>query len=168
MSADRVPVTTTPAPAVRRELEPTHPCIRCGRPGVPADDGLCELCNPLELSQPSATQMHGIAAVGIIAFIVVLAVVGRAALSGTGPFEGRVGTIAEAAGGLAITISVTNQGSKATSTTCAIAEAPARAGGPVQVVQTPLVQPGATVSFLAVVTKFGTTPISLAADCSSP
>lgn len=135
---------------------------------MPADDGLCELCNPLELSQPSATQMHGIAAVGIIGFIVVLAVVGRAALSGTGPFDGRIGTIAEAAGGLAVTISVTNHGSKATSTTCAIAETPARVGAAVQVVQTPLVQPGATVSFLAVVTKFGTTPVALAADCSSP
>ena len=157
-----------PAPAPPRELEPTHPCIRCGRPGVPADNGLCELCNPLELSQPSATQMHGIAAVGIIAFIVVLAVAGRAALAGTGPFAGTVGSVAVAAGGLAVTLSVRNEGSKATATTCAIAETPARVGGAVQVVQTPLIQPGATVEFLAIVTKLGTTPIPLAADCSSP
>lgn len=161
------PIPQAP-PAVRRELEPTHPCIRCGRPGVPAENGLCELCNPLELAQPSATQMHGIAAVGIIAFIVVLAVAGRAALAGTGPFVGTVGTVAEAAGGLAVTVSVRNDGSKATATTCAIAETPARVGGAVQVVQTPLIQPGATVEFLAIVTKLGTTPIQLAADCSSP
>jgi hypothetical protein len=135
---------------------------------VPADAGLCELCNPLELSQPSATQMHGIAAVGIIAFVVLLAVLGRAALAGTGPFEGRVGSVALAPGGLAVTISVTNQGSKATATTCAIAETPARAGAPTQVVQTPLIEPGATVEFLAIVTKLGTTLIPLAADCSSP
>jgi hypothetical protein len=153
---------------VQRELEPTHPCIRCGRLGVPADAGLCELCNPLELSQPSATQMHGIAAVGIIAFIVLLAIAGRAALAGTGPFVGQVGSVAQAAGGLAVTLSVTNQGSKATATTCAIAETPARAGAPIQVVQTPLIQPGATVVFLAIVTKLGFAPLPLAADCSSP
>ena len=162
-------MTPTPAaPAVRRELEPTHPCIRCGRPGVPADAGLCELCNPLELAQPSATQMHGIAAVGIIAFIFVLAILGRAALSGTGPFVGVIGAIAAGPDGLAVTMTVTNQGSKATATTCAVAETPPRLGAPTQVVQTPLIQPGATVQFTALVTKLGTTPIQLAADCSSP
>lgn len=165
-------MTPTPAvpaaPQIRRELEPTHPCIRCGRPGVPADDGLCELCNPLELSQPSATQMHGIAAVGIIAFIFVLAVVGRAALAGTGPFVGAIGAVVAAADGLNVTMTVTNQGSKATATTCAVAETPSRLGAPTQVVQTPLIQPGATVQFTALVTKLGTTPINLAADCSSP
>jgi hypothetical protein len=167
---DRPAVTPTPAaaPVVRRELEPTHSCIRCGRPGVPADDGLCELCNPLELSQPSATQMHGIAAVGIIGFIFVLAIVGRAALAGTGPFVGSVGPVGIAAGGLAVTISVTNQGSKAAATTCLIAQVPHAVGAATQVVQTPLIQPGATVEFLALVTKLGTTPIPLSADCSSP
>ena len=162
-------MTPTPAaPAVRRELEPTHTCIRCGREGVPADAGLCELCNPLELSQPSATQMHGIAALGIIAFIVVLAVVGRAALSGTGPFEGQVGGVAVAADGLSVTLRVTNQGSKAAATTCEIAETPARVGGATQVVQTPLIQPSATVEFTAVVTKLGSAPLALAATCQSP
>lgn len=161
-------IPTQAAPAVRRELEPTHQCIRCGREGVPADAGLCELCNPLELAQPSATQMHGIAAVGIIAFIVVLAVAGRAALAGTGPFVGTIRGVSAAAQGLAVTLSVTNEGSKATATTCAIAETPARVGAATQVVQTPLIQPGATVEFTAVVTKLGSTPIALAADCSSP
>jgi hypothetical protein len=135
---------------------------------VPADAGLCELCNPLELSQPSATQMHGIAAVGIIAFIVVLAVAGRAALSGTGPFAGQVGGVAAAAGGLSVTLRVTNEGSKAAATTCEVAETPARVGGATQVVQTPLIQPGATIEFTAVVTKLGTAPLALAATCQSP
>ncbi len=156
------------APAIRRELEPTHACIRCGREGVPADAGLCELCNPLELSQPSATQMHGIAAVGIIGFILVLAVLGRVALSGTGPFTGQTGAIAGTPDGLSVVISVTNKGSKAASTTCAVGETPSRVGAPIQVVQTPLIQPGATVQFTAVVTKLGTALIPLAADCSSP
>lgn len=156
------------APPIRRELEPTHRCIRCGREGVPADAGLCELCNPLELSQPSATQMHGIAAVGIIAFIGLLAVLGRVALSGTGPFAGQIGAIAGTGDGLSVVITVTNQGSKAASTTCSIAKTPSQVGAPIQVVQTPLIQPGATVEFTAVVTKLGATPIALAADCSTP
>ena len=159
---------TTTVPPVRRELEPTHPCIRCGREGVPADKGLCELCNPLELAQPSATQMHGIAVVGIIAFIVALAVAGRAALSGTGPFTGQVDAVAAVADGLSVTLTVTNEGSKAAATTCAVAETPARVGAPSQVVQTPLIQPGATLEFTALVTKLGSGLIPLAADCSSP
>jgi len=162
-------VSPTQAPlAVRRELEPTHPCIRCGRAGVPADSGLCEQCNPLELAQPSATQMHGIAAVGIIAFIVVLAVAGRAALAGTGPFVGGVSSVGVAPTGLLVTISVRNDGSRAAATTCVIARMPAQAGAAIQVVQTPLVQPGTTLEFTTLVTKLGTTPIALAADCASP
>lgn len=156
------------AAASRRQLEPTHPCIRCGREGVPADAGLCELCNPLELSQPSATQMHGIAAVGILAFVVVLAVAGRAVLSGTGPFTGHASGVAATAGGLAVTILVTNQGTKAAATICTVSEAPKRAGGPTQVVQSPLVPAGETVTFTAVVTRFGSAAIDLAADCQSP
>ena len=106
-------MTPATAPALRRELEPTHPCIRCGRPGVPADAGLCELCNPLELAQPSATQMHGIAVVGILAFIAVLAVLARVALVGTGPFAGQVTNVLPASGGLFVTLAVANEGSNA-------------------------------------------------------
>jgi hypothetical protein len=156
------------AAAPRRQLEPTHPCIRCGREGVPADAGLCEFCNPLELSQPSATQMHGIAAVGILLFVVILAVAGRAVLVGTGPFDGRVVGVAPTSDGLAVTITVTNQGSRAASTTCRVSETPPRIGSPTQIVQTPLVQPATSVEFTAVVTRFGSTPIELAAECLSP
>jgi hypothetical protein len=67
-----------------------------------------------------------------------------------------------------VTLTVTNEGSKAAATTCAVAETPARAGAPTQVVQTPLIQPGATLEFTALVTKLGSALIPLAADCSSP
>jgi hypothetical protein len=160
--------TNAAAPPARRELEPTHPCIRCGREGVPADAGLCELCNPLELSQPAATQMHGIAAVGIIAFIVILAVAGRAVLAGTGPFGGSVVDVAPTTGGLAVTFEVSNDGSTAASTTCYVSETPPRFGGAKESVQVPLVQPGATVRFTATVTRFGSEPIALAAECPTP
>ncbi|HET7182061.1 MAG TPA: hypothetical protein VFI15_07510 [Candidatus Limnocylindrales bacterium] len=156
-----------PAARPRRELEPTHPCVRCGREGVPADAGLCELCNPLELAQPSATQMHGIAAVGIIAFVIVLAVLGRATMAGNGPFTGTVAGVIGASDGLSITVTVRNEGTRDTATTCEIDEQPARPGTPSQVIQTPLIRAGDTVTFTTLVTKFGTTPIALAADCTS-
>lgn len=155
-------------PAPRRHLEPTHPCIRCGREGVPADAGLCELCNPLELAQPSATQMHGIAAVGIIAFIVVAAVVGRAALAGAGPFTGQISAIQAASGGLAVTLLVTNDGTRDAATTCSVTQRPAPLARLVEVVQVPLVPAGSTLEYTAVVTKFGTEVVGLAVECQSP
>ena len=154
-----------PAARPRRELEPTHPCIRCGREGVPADSALCEFCNPLELAQPSATQMHGIAAVGIVGFILVLAVAGRALLVGSGPFTGAVNDVVGVHGGLSIEVTVTNEGSRDTATTCQIQESPNRPGRPTQVVQTPLIRAGDTVTFTTTVTKFGSTPVPLAAEC---
>jgi hypothetical protein len=160
--------TSSAPPAVRRELEPTHPCIRCGREGVPAEAGLCELCNPLELAQPSATQMHGIAAVGILAFIAILAVASRVAIAGTGPFTGSVTGVTAVAGGLAVTIHITNEGRNAAATVCEVAESPARVGGPTETVQMPLVPAGQSIDYIAVVTKLGTAPLPLAADCQSP
>jgi len=155
--------TTTP-----RGIEPTHPCIRCGREGVPADAGLCEQCNPLELSQPSATQMHGIAAVGIVLFVVVLAVAGRAIISGIGPFGASVVNVVPTSDALAVTIQVANQGSSAASMTCYVTESPGEIGGPRQTVQSPLVQPGQSVQFTATLTQFGTEATGLAIDCPSP
>jgi hypothetical protein len=152
-------------PPVRRELEPTHACIRCGREGVPADAGLCELCNPLELSQPAATQMHGIAALGILLFVVVLFVAGRAVIAGTGPFTAQVTGVAPAAGGLAVTLVVSNKGTNSGATTCRVTAFPPSVGGLGQGVQSPLVKAGESVTFTAVVDRFGTTPVALAATC---
>ena len=155
-----------PIHAPRRELEPTHPCIRCGREGVPADAGLCELCNPLELSQPSATQMHGIAALGILVFIAVLAIAGRAVVAGTGPFDGQITAVTPARGGLAVTIVVSNAGTNAGSTTCRLTGSPPRPGVS-ESVQSPVIAPGKSESFTTVVTNFGTTPQTLNTNCGT-
>lgn len=162
-------MTTSSAPPVaRRDIEPTHACIRCGRDGVPADAGLCELCNPLELAQPSATQMHGIAAIGIIAFVLVLAVASRAVLAGTGPFTGSVTGVTAVAGGLAVTLHVSNAGRTAGATVCEVTELPVSVGAPTETVQVPLVPAGQSIDYVAVVSKLGTTALPLAADCQSP
>ncbi|HUQ44358.1 MAG TPA: hypothetical protein VM451_08150 [Candidatus Limnocylindria bacterium] len=156
-----------PTIIARRALEPTHPCVRCGREGVPMDAGLCELCNPLELAQPSATQMHGIAAIGILAFIAVLAVGARLVQVGTGPFVGEVAGVTAAADGLSVTLSVRNDGSNASATTCRVRPVDPGVNEPAQVVQSPLVRPGETIEFTTVVTRFGSAPVDLVADCGS-
>jgi hypothetical protein len=170
-SQPSVPLPSTTASALPPSppaSEPTHPCIRCGRPGVPIDKALCEACNPLELAQPSATQVHGIAALGIIAFVVVLAVVGRAVLAGTGPFSGTVLGVTAAPGGLAVTLTVHNAGSKAGATTCRIVQDTRPAGQVGDLVASPTVPAGGDVQFTGIVTRLGTVPLGLVADCQSP
>jgi hypothetical protein len=162
-----VPAAAAPAPAAP-PIEPTHPCVRCGRLGVPAENGLCEECNPLELAQPSATQVHGIAALGIVAFVVVLAVLGRFALAGTGPFTGSVVRVDRAADGLAVTLTVRNEGSKDAATTCSLVRDTRPVGGPSELIQTPRILAHADVTFTSTVARFGTAPIGLVADCQSP
>jgi len=148
--------------------EPTHSCIRCGRPGVAAELALCELCNPLELAQPSATQVHGIAALGILIFIGILAVLARYALAGTGPFEGTVEGVAARDGGLAVTLVVENAGPKAAATSCRIVEAGHPVGGIGEMVQTPPIDAESSLRFTATVLKFGSTPIALDVVCLTP
>ena len=129
---------------------------------------LCEDCNPLGLKQPSATQVHAIAAGGILFFVLFLAVLGRVAIGGIGPFSGEVRGVAPIAGGLEVTLSVTNAGSTASATTCRVVESTRPVGGPGHLVQTPNIQPGQTLEFSAPVSEFGTEVQDLAVDCQSP
>lgn len=162
----------TPSPIAlavpREEPEFTHPCIRCGRAGVAAQNGLCDECNPLELAQPSATQVHGIAALGIIVAVVVLTVLARFTLAGTGPFVGYLVGVEPQESGLAVTLVVTNQGTRDAATTCQILEAARPAGGARQVVQTPVIGAGEELRFTTMVTRFGASPVALVAECRSP
>ena len=150
-----------------RAPELTHPCVRCGRP-VALDVSLCEFCNPLGLSQPSATQVHGTVFVALIVAVVVLAVAGRAALSGIGPFRGEVVDIQPAASGLAVTLDVANEGTKAGSTTCRVTLEARRGVGAAEVVQSPSVDGGRAARFTFSTTKFGVEPVPLAVACQGP
>lgn len=154
----------TSAPAAS---EPTHPCVRCGRP-VPIDVALCGGCNPLGLKQPAATQVHAIAAAGIVLFVALLALLARIGLSGVGPFHGLISGVVPADGGLAVTIDISNEGSRGGATTCRISDAERSAGGPSQVIQTPSVAAGETLTFTATVTAFGAIVRPLAVECRSP
>jgi hypothetical protein len=148
--------------------EPTHGCVRCGRP-IPIHEALCDECNPLGLKQPAATQVHAIAAGGILLFVLILAVLGRGALQGVGPFSGQVQSVVSAStGGLTVTIAVTNKGTSASATTCRLLGADREPGGPAELLQTPNVQGGQTIAFVSVVHAFGDQPVDLAVDCQSP
>ncbi|HEY4190630.1 MAG TPA: hypothetical protein VGM28_09430 [Candidatus Limnocylindrales bacterium] len=127
---------------------------------------MCERCNPLGLKAPAASQAHGTAALGVVIAVVVLAVVARLAINGVGPFTSSIGTATADAAGLHVTITITNTGSSAGVTTCRVSD-PAMPGiGPeAAFVQTPVIQPGATVAFDAVVTSLGTTPKLLSVSC---
>jgi len=157
---------TSPAP-LSVAPEPTHGCVRCGRP-VPVHVALCEDCNPLGLKQPAATQVHALAAGGIVFFVVVLALLAGAGLRGVGPFSGTVMKVDGAPGGLAVTIEVANEGTRGAATTCRLVDIDRAVGGPAQVVQTPSVAGGGRTTFTATVTAFGDQPRALAVDCQSP
>jgi len=158
--------TSTPA---SRAVAPqqTHPCVRCGR-AVSLDESLCEFCNPLGLSQPATSQAHGTVFVGIVAAVVLLALLGRLALSGVGPFHGDVAGVTPSATGLAVALTVRNDGSKEGSTTCRITDATRAGTGPAAVVLTPHVPAGQSLTFSTNVEQFGTTVLPLAVLCHSP
>lgn len=160
------PLAVNPSAATANE--PTHACVRCGRP-VPIDVALCEECNPLGLRQPAATQVHAIAAGGLLLAILILAVLARVSLSGVGPFQGAIGGLEAATTGFQVTLSVTNSGTKAGATTCRVWDASRPAGGASQVVQTPVVPAGETLTFSALLGEgFGRPSVTLAVDCASP
>jgi hypothetical protein len=159
MSPDPAPIAAAPGL--------THPCARCGKP-TSIERGLCEECNPLGLRDASASQVHGIALVGVILAIVALAVVARFAVSGIGPFEAAVADVQAAGSGLSVTIEVTNTGSSAGQTTCRITDASPRGGGQAAIVQSPRIDPGETRSFTREVIGFGSEPLQLAVECQAP
>ena len=74
--------------------------------------------------------------------VVVLAVLGRLALSGVGPFSAEIAGVEPAADGLTVTLEVTNTGTSAGQTTCRVTDASPRSGGAAAIVQSPRIEPG--------------------------
>ena len=147
-------------------VEHTHACVRCGAQ-IPLEDAMCERCNPLGLRQPASSQAHGTVFVGVAIAVVVLAILGRIALAGIGPFDGTVAGVAAQPPNLSVTLTVTNHGSRDGSVTCRVYD-PVNAGiTPSDVyVLSPTIPAGGTLSFSKLVTQFGGTPRTLAVDCA--
>lgn len=147
------------------EPELTHPCVRCGAP-VPLEIAMCERCNPSGLAQPAASQAHGTVFLGILVAVVVLAVLAHLAVRGVGPFTGQVTSVAADAPGLAVTITVHNDGTQAGATTCRVDYAGSEGIGPESAyLLSPDVPPGGSVTYSGVVTTLGPAVRALMADC---
>jgi hypothetical protein len=157
--------TTTPTGT--EPTAPTHGCARCGRP-VPIEVGLCEECNPLGLPDVSASQVHGTVIITVLVGFVILAILARLAVSGVGPFPASLSAATPTSGGLAVTLSVTNEGENGGQTTCRVFDPEELAGGAQEFVLTPRVEPGETIAFDAILANFGTAPVPLAIECRTP
>src|ERR1044072_258806 len=116
--------TVPAAPAPAPKPEPTHGCARCGKVGA----GRGEDCTPLGWRDVSASQVHGTVIIAVLVGFVLLAIFARLALSGLGPFPVTLASAGAARGALAITLTVTNDGSSAGQTTCHVTD-PAAQGG---------------------------------------
>jgi ribosomal protein L40E len=159
---------SAPAPAGEPRGEApglTHGCVRCGA-RIPLAASMCEACNPLGLRAPAASQAHGTVFVGIVIGVVIMMVVARALIADTGPFTSTVASISADPAGLLVTVSLTNGGTTAGTTTCRIDD-PARGGisPDALFVESPRVEGGQTMSFEVLVPNFGTQPRPLLADC---
>ena len=145
---------------------PRHACVRCGAP-VAIDVGLCERCNPLGLRDSSASQVHGIAIGGVVVAIVLLAIFARLSVNGIGPFVASASAVPDG-NGLALTLTVTNQGSSLGQTTCRVTDPADRTGSAGAIVLSPRIAPAETRTFTIHVTELGTAAIPLDVACKGP
>jgi hypothetical protein len=130
---------------------------------------MCEACNPLGLKQPAPSQAHGTVLLAIVGAVLGLALLGRLALAGIGPFKGEIGNIVAVPPGLALTVTVTNLGSSAGSTTCRIYDPSTPGIGPESAfIVSPRIDPGQTLSFSKEVNGLGGTVRPLAVECTGP
>ncbi len=130
---------------------------------------MCEACNPLGLKQPAPSQAHGTVFLAIVGAVIGLAVLGRLALAGIGPFKGEIGNIVVSPPGLALTLTVTNLGSSAGSTTCRVYDPSTPGIGPESAfIVSPRIGPGQTVSFSKDVRGLGASIRPLAVECTGP
>lgn len=164
-----IPISPTASGSVGSAVpaEPTHGCVRCGAP-VAAGVGLCERCNPLGLRDAAASQAHGTAFIAVALGIVILAVVARLAVSGIGPFPASVGSVTPVASGMAINLTVTNEGASTGQTTCRIFDPADQGGGPSAFVLSPRIGPGETIEFTSTIAEFGGTPRAFLVECRTP
>lgn len=143
----------------------THGCVRCGA-RISLDLSMCERCNPLGLPQPATSQAHGTVALGLFIGVVVIAIVAKFALSGVGPFTGTIAAVQPAPGGLAVTLSVHNDGTKEGTTRCRVFDprSPGIGDRPA-VLESPRIAAGTTTSFTQLVTVLGTDVVALDVEC---
>jgi hypothetical protein len=108
---------------------------------------MCSTCNPSGLGGPSATQVHGTIVAAVGAGFLALAILGKLALSGVGPFPASIVRASVGPdGGLTVTLSVTNDGSKTSPATCRVNRGGVNAPDDVLFLTDPI-QAGASMTF---------------------
>ena len=103
-------------------VQPHDTCVRCGRP-TPLGVALCELDNPARIKGPSATQVHGTIAVGVVSgFILLFVLLARVTTPAAG--GGLVATIpgysSRADGTTEVIVRVTNNSAAAAAVSCRV------------------------------------------------
>ena len=163
MTAPATPVQPAPSNSAL-----THPCARCGAP-VALDVGLCERCNPLGLKDSASSQVHGTVFLAVGIAIAGLAIAAHIAVAGIGPFGAEVTGMRPGStnGAIVATVAVTNHGSAAGTATCRLTDPADRGIDHSDVVYTPRVAPGSTVTFDHEV-AFGSVDRPFAVTCSGP
>lgn len=130
--------------------------------------GLCEECNPLGLRDVASGQVHGSVFIAVAAAIAILAVLARLSIAGIGPFPATVDSVTTDGAGLAVTLTVTNEGDSAGRTTCRIERAIDGGTGRAAFVTSPELGAGQSSTFSTVVTELGSTPTDLVIACRTP
>ena len=147
--------------------DPTHPCARCGRP-VALTVGLCDDCNPLGLRDTAAGQVHGSVFIAVTTAIIILFVLARWSIAGGGPYPATVDSVTPAGAGLAVTLTVTNDGAAAGQTSCRVSRIGDSGTGTAAFVTSPRLAAQETKTFRSIVTQFGSTPTDLQVECRTP
>ena len=166
MVTPQAPTSHAPVPTPARP-EPTHGCARCGKPVGPGV-GLCEECNPIGLRDVAASQVHGTVIIAVLVGFGLLAVFARLSIAGGGPYPATVDAVTTAGGGLAVTLTVTNEGDGEGQTTCRLQDPSQLASGFSAFVLSPRIPPTSATTFTAVVQEFGPTPLELSVTCRTP
>jgi hypothetical protein len=112
---------TGPVPATL-VTQPHDTCVRCGRP-TPLGVALCDIDNPGRIKGPSATQVHGTIAIGLISgfillFVLMAKVTTPAAAGGLAASIPGYSTRAD--GTTEIVVRVTNSGKAAAAVSCRV------------------------------------------------
>ena len=129
---------------------------------------MCEYCNPLGLAQPAASQAHGTIFLAIGVVVVVMALIGRLILTGIGPFVASVASVTPTAAGLAITVSITNEGNRSGASTCRISDPMLLSSTTSAFFLSPQIEPGVTQTFTRETTSLGREVRPLQVDCGAP
>lgn len=113
-------------------------------------------------------QVHGSVFIAVAAAIIVLAVLARLSIAGSGPFPANVEAVVPAAAGLTVTVTVTNEGDAIGQTTCRLSHAGDVGTGTAAIVTTPRLAGHETRTFDSLVSEFGRSKVDLQVECFTP